>query len=321
MSKIFRRLRIAFFILSPVFVLLFIGMVMVRENLVLKRSRPPKSEWEKFKVELGKIKNRRWRFKQVSSFKFYYRRETDLERTQSSLFSALSLAEEALSRRFNRPAEIFLLDPKEAKKILGEEKSYVSLKKEPLALLSIDFSKKDLDLLAFRLICYSLSDANDSYWFREGLARYFAFKVVNQEEEPFLLSKASAYRTFRELEEVKDIFSLGEREREDFCRQSANIVSYLLEKVGQKKIPFLLDSLSAGSSGRAAISYLTGRSVSEFEKEWQEKFLSPEKPVLGEKENRGLELSRLALRFYLVTFAAIFLGSALTYWFSKHWRD
>lgn len=321
MNKLFQRLKIIFFVLTPFFVLLFIGLVMFRQNLVLKNARPLKTEWEKFQDEVEKVKEGRWQFKEETPFRFYYQKEIDLEKVHSRFFSALARMEKAFSRRFNQPLEIFLLSSKEAKRILGKEKSYVSLKKEPFAFLSVDFSKEDVDLFASRLVCYSLSNSDGSYWFREGLARYFAFKVLNNKEDAFSLDRDSSYYDWARLEETKDMFSLSESEREDFGRQSANIVCYVLEMVGQEKLLLLVDSLSTGSSGRATISYLTGESAATLEKQWREEFLSREKPRIEKKENRGQELSRLALSFYLITLVAVLLGSVLAYYLSYYWRD
>lgn len=321
MNKLFQGLKITFVILTPVFVLLFIGLVMFRQNLVLKSIRSPGTDWEKFQKAVKKIKQEKWQSEEEPPFKFYYHRKVDFERARSFFFPALSEVEKAFSRRFNQPLDIFLLKPSDAEKILGKEKSYVFLKKPFFALLSVDFSKEDVDLLASRLVCYSLSDTDDSYWFREGLARYFAFNVINNKDDAFPLSKASSYYDWRKLEETKDIFCLSENEREEFCQLSANIVSYIVKKVGWEKLPFLVDSLSAGSSGLASISYLTGESAAKLEKEWKEEFFSRENSNLDKKENRGKELSRLAFNFYLITLGAILLGSVLAYYFSYRWRD
>lgn len=321
MSKRFQGLKIAIFLLTPVLVLLFIGLVMFRQSLVLKRAEPSKSDWEKFQDKVEELKKENWQLKEETPFKFYYQKEDDLQKVGSSLFSALSVVERALSRRFDRSLKIFLLEPKKAEEILDGEKSYVSLKKDPFALLSVDFSREDMDLFAARLVCYSLSDVDDSYWFREGLARYFAYEVINGNREAFSLSKSSSYFDWQELEETKDIFTLSEEEREAFCQQSASILSYVFERVGREKLPLMVDSLSAGSSGKATISYLTGESIVEIEKQWREKFLSGEKSRAEEKGDRGRELSRLALSFYLITLAAILLGSILTYYLNYRWRN
>lgn len=324
MRGLFQRLKVVFFILTPFFVPLFLGFVIYRQSLNLKSSVPTKTEWEKFQDEVKKLKKESWQTKNVYPFKFYYQGEAGLERVESNLFPALAKVEKAFSWRFNLPLKVYLLGPEKAGRLLGKEKSYVYLKKDPFALLSVDSSGEEMDLFASRLVCYSMSNSDSSYWFREGLARYFAFEVLNKKEGAFgldQLSKTSSFFDWSQLEKIKDVFALKREERESFCLQSASIVSYVLNQVGLEKLPFLADSLSAGSSGLAIVSYLTGQSVADFKVDFEKKLFSRGKTKPKEKEDRGQELSRLALNFYLVTLIAVLLGSILTFYFSYRWRN
>jgi len=320
-KRLFQRWKIFFFLASPLFVLLFFGLVLYRQNISLKSSVPKKTQWEKFETAIESLRGEEWKTKVSYPFRFYYQGEVNLERVQSDLSFSLEAAQAAFSRRFNQPLRVYLLKPEQARRVLGKEKSYVYLKEDPFALLSLDYSQEEMNLFTSRLVSYSLSNSDSSYWLREGLAQYFAFEVLGKREGFFSPNETSDGINWIKLEKTGDIYALNEKEREDFCWQSARVVSYVFARVGREKLSFLTDSLSAGSSGLTVVSYLTNQSIADFKAEMEKELSSKKSPSPEKEKNRGRDLSRLALNFYLITVLAILLGSALTYYLSYRLRD